>query len=141
MKGGQNRRTLFLDANVVFNVIQLAPNAEKLQQIMQEYDFLSLSILTIFVTYNYCNYTQINTGKDYFKQLQEVFDEADTLDLTSTIFENAKSILKGKDFEDALQVATAIHNGCDAILTSDKEMSQSYQNLIKIIYIPRSFDK
>ena len=56
----------------------------------------------------------------------------------SQVTKNAKSILKGKDFEDAVQVATAIHNKCDCILTSDKEMYENYSNLIEIIFVPKS---
>ena len=49
-----------------------------------------------------------------------------------------RTILKGKDFEDAVQVATAIHNKCDCVLTSDKEMYENYSNLIEIIFVPKS---
>lgn len=130
-------KSLFLDTNVIYNLVQESKNSDKLIQIIRQYSFLSVSGLTQIFTYNFCNYTKA-TNKDYFTAWNKYMSAASVMYLNPKIFENAKSILKGKDFEDAVQVATAIHNKCDCILTSDKEMHENYSNLIEIIFVPKS---
>lgn len=141
MRGGQNRRTLFLDANSLIYLVQRSPNAEMLEQVMSEYDFLSTSVLSRFFAHNFCTFTKFNTGKDYFRELHFIYEDTQLLEISFDLFQTADSILKGKDFEDALQVATAIHNKSDCILTSDKGMYESYSNLIKIIYVSKTGER
>lgn len=136
MKGGANK-ILFLDANVLLNIIQNKANKSDLQQVIASYDFIYTSNFSEFFAYSFCVYTKFNTGKDYFDELKQLVDNLLIKDINSQVMQSAKSILKGKDFEDAIQVATAIYNKCDCILTSDKEMYESYSNLIEIVYVPR----
>jgi predicted nucleic acid-binding protein len=131
-------KSLFLDTNVIYNIIQNAPNSEKLLEIIETYTFNSISSLTQFFTYNFCVYKQANNPKeDFFQDLQELTVDCFKIESNQKIFENAKKILKDKDFEDALQVASALYHKCDAILTSDEAMANNYKNLIQIIFVPK----
>ena len=131
-------KSLFLDANVLYNIIQHRPNAKELKRVIAEYEFIFVSAISELFAYNYCFYTEINTGKKFTDDLEKLLSICHIIQTSSQVTKNAKSILKDKDFEDAVQVATAIHNKCDCILTSDKEMYENYSNLIEIIFVPKS---
>jgi predicted nucleic acid-binding protein len=41
-------------------------------------------------------------------------------------------IYQNQDFEDALQVATALENNCTKIITLDKQIAKKYQVLVDL---------
>jgi predicted nucleic acid-binding protein len=131
-------KSLFLDANVIYYIIQNAPSTPKLLKVIETYAFNSISSLTQFFTYNFCVFKKASNPKDdYFEDLNELVKDCFKIESNQKIFETAKKILNGKDFEDALQIASALYHKCDAVLTCDKEMHDQYKHLIKIIYIPK----
>jgi predicted nucleic acid-binding protein len=134
-------KSLFLDTNVLYNLIQNKPNADDLLNNLEAFDFTYILSLSEFFAYNFCVFTKANTGKDYFDDLQAILENKRqrpiSIDLSSKILANAKQILKDKDFEDACQVSAAIASGCDAILTSDEGIAHNYKHLIKIIFVPK----
>lgn len=47
----------------------------------------------------------------------------------------AKENEVGKDFEDALQVATAVRAGCDQFITLDRQLAKNYKNIIPCVVL------
>jgi predicted nucleic acid-binding protein len=54
------------------------------------------------------------------------------LGLESNDFEWALTNIRDKDFEDALQLAVAVRNGCDEFVTFDTHLVESYKDLLQI---------
>ncbi len=134
-------KSLFLDSNVVYNIIQNKPNAGNLLDIIESFDFTYILNLTEFFAYNFCVFTKANTGTDYFDNLNLFLENSRSspasIELNSKILKNAKQILQGKDFEDACQVSAALISKCDAILTSDEGLRDTYSQMIKVVFVPK----
>lgn len=61
--------------------------------------------------------------------LQGFLSDFEMLSLTAEDFEWVHSNIRNNNFEDALQLAVAIRNGCDTFITFDKELYQTYKSL------------
>lgn len=134
-------KTLFLDSNVIYNLMQNKPNAHDLLEAINDFDFTYILSLSEFFASSFCIFTKANGGEDYSASLKALLDNKRTspvcIELNRQIIQHGRQILKDKDFEDACQVSAAVLNNCDAILTSDKAMADNYKHLIKIIFVPR----
>jgi predicted nucleic acid-binding protein len=54
------------------------------------------------------------------------------LSLDASDFEWAFTNMRDNDFEDALQLAVAIRNGCEQFVTFDKDLATTYDNMVQI---------
>jgi predicted nucleic acid-binding protein len=64
--------------------------------------------------------------------LREFLADYTVLSLESSDFEWAFINLRNTDFEDALQLAVAIRNGCNEFITLDSKLAKSYSDLLPI---------
>jgi predicted nucleic acid-binding protein len=64
--------------------------------------------------------------------LREFLADYTVLSLESSDFEWAFINLRNTDFEDALQLAVAIRNGCNEFITLDRKLAKSYSDLLPI---------
>ncbi len=133
-------RKILIDANVLFYIIKNKPNVPQIYEALGNYAFPCISSLSLFFVH-----TKLLRSKGIDKELlheytdtyRDFIAECQVLDFTNSTIEQADKICANLDWEDAVQVATALANKCDAILTCDQELRDSYNKLIKVIYIPK----
>ncbi len=121
---------VFLDTNIILEIIlndrakfqQVRNFLEKLDDVTA-ISMLSVHLIMYFGRKEKANETYLN----------EIIDQNILLSLTSADYKWAKKNEYKKDFEDALQLAIAIRAGCDAFVTLDQDLVNSYADLpIKI---------
>ncbi len=64
--------------------------------------------------------------------LQGFLADFQLMSLTQVAFDWAWANRRNDDFEDALQIASAVHAGCEVFYTLDKKLVRDYQNLPQI---------
>lgn len=115
----------FFDANILLSLLLLRGDhkqAYKLQTTLPAPEIYISSLSGHLVTHF--------KPKDIDLKILEVFlADYHMLDLTSDDFTWAFDNARDEDFEDALQVATAVRNGCDVFYTFDKKLYTAYSKL------------
>jgi len=69
---------------------------------------------------------------DNFGKMNQFISQFQILSTGEEVYESAKKIQQGVDFEDTLQVATALTNGASEIITLDEKLSKCYKKLLEI---------
>ncbi|MCA9348114.1 hypothetical protein KC867_01750 [Candidatus Saccharibacteria bacterium] len=64
--------------------------------------------------------------------LQGFLSDFEMLSLDSADFDWAFNNIRDSDFEDALQIAIAVRNGCNEFVTFKKNLASTYDNLESI---------
>lgn len=115
---------VFLDANVVLEIIlKDRPRLEQAQQFLESLtDDTAISILTVHLLMHFGRKQGITD-----ELLEKVIGENELLSITPEDYIWASLNERGKDFEDALQVATAIRNGCKSFITFDAALAEMYE--------------
>ena len=67
--------------------------------------------------------------------LYELTKQYVVCDLNDSILEKARIICKDNDFEDAVQVATALEYKIEVLLTADKNLAKKYSEYLQIILV------
>jgi predicted nucleic acid-binding protein len=118
---------LFLDANVLLEIV-LGRKRETVARkfIEKQSESLFISALTAHLV--------VHFGQAIVDLpiLRRFLSDYIILPLDPVDFEWAFANIRNQDFEDALQIAVAIRNGCDKFLTFDKALATSYKNLSAI---------
>jgi len=119
--------SLFLDANILLEII-LGRRQESIARrlIESQSDHLFISTLTAHLVVHF-GHVIVN-----LPILRNFLSDYTILTLDPVDFEWAFTNIRNQDFEDALQLAVAIRNGCDRFLTLDKTLSTSYKDLSPI---------
>jgi predicted nucleic acid-binding protein len=118
---------VFLDANVLLEII-LGRNQKNVARrfIEQRSENLYISALTAHLVAHF--------GRAIvdLPVLREFLADYNMIALDPIDFEWAFTNARNQDFEDALQLAVAIRNGCGRFVTLDKNLASTYSNLIQI---------
>lgn len=118
---------MFLDANVLLEII-LGRNKEAAARkfIERNSENLYISALTAHLV--------VHFGKSIvaLPVLRKFLADYTILSLDDADFEWAFTNIRGGDFEDALQIAVAVRNGCNELITFDKKLVSTYQELPSI---------
>jgi predicted nucleic acid-binding protein len=114
---------VFLDANVLLEIV--LKDRPRLEQVLQFLETLNddtaISILTVHLLMHFGRKQGITN-----ELLENIIGENELLSITPEDYVWASLNEHGKDFEDALQVATAIRNGCKAFITFDAKLAKVY---------------
>jgi len=127
---------VFLDSNILLEVIlkgrtKRSQVKEYLESMSKSDDFSSISMLTVHLIMHFGRKEQIDDGL-----LQGVINENELLALSYEDYDWALANERGKDFEDALQLAVAMRAECDTFVSLDKRLARDYSDLpIKILTI------
>ncbi len=115
---------VFLDANVVLEIVlKDRPHLEQAQQFLVKLtDDTAISILTVHLLMYFGRKQGIPD-----ELLEKVIGENELLSITPEDYVWASLNEQGKDFEDALQVATAIRNDCKSFITFDATLTKSHK--------------
>jgi predicted nucleic acid-binding protein len=130
-------KSLLLDANVIINICNQAPNSQALQQIIEQYNHIYISDFSFFVAeLNLVQKERSEKDKRQFAKQLDIFYDIGGVAFNEAIFKQARKVVKSRDYEDACQVATALKHKCD-ILTSDQDLNKLYSSIINIIFVPK----
>lgn len=122
---------VFLDANVILEIIlKDRPHFNQAKMFLEATsDDTAISILSTHLIMHFGRKEQVGDAL-----LESVIGENELLSITSEDYVWAVMNEEGRDFEDALQLATAIRNGCETFVTFDSGLVKAYAELpIKII--------
>lgn len=119
--------SVFLDANILLEIILGRKNELKARQFIETGDnSLFISTLTAQLV--------VHFGQAIvdLSVLRKFLADYTLLTLDSADFEWAFTNVRNQDFEDALQLAVAIRNGCSKFVTFDKTLVTTYGDLSSI---------
>ncbi len=118
---------VFVDANVIIEILESRP---KQNQAMRALRQVSGRVYISTLTCHIIAYVCIKrSGLDVIEQILADFDK---LSLEQNDVNWAFANRRNNDFEDALQLAVAIRNGCDTFLTFDQPLHKAYKDLPNI---------
>lgn len=119
--------SIFLDANILLEVILGRSKEQSARRFIKTHsDNLRISALTVHLVVHF-GQTIVD-----LTTLRKFLSDYEVLSLDSADFEWAFINIRGKDYEDALQLAVAIRNGCNKFVTLDKSVSSLYSALPSI---------
>ncbi len=121
-------KTLFLDTNVVLELLFKRQQVPILLPKLNEYEQVYISFLTVHIVYYFGKKIKL---EDW--ELNFILSRFKVLNQGSTTYEIAKQICKDEDFEDALQLACAIENNIKNVITLDEKMKDLYKNYFNFV--------
>ena len=124
---------IFLDANILLEItLKDRVHAQQVQQYLSRVtDPTAISMLSVHLLMHFGRKGRVNN-----EFLHAVINENEILPLTTEDYLWAASNERGRDFEDALQVASATNAQCEAFITLDKNLAQAYADLPMSIIVP-----
>ncbi len=125
---------IFLDTNILLEIIltnrSRYTHVKHFLEMTQEET--AISILTAHLVLHFGRKEQ---AEDAF--LHAVLGENKLLALTPADYKWAANNEQGKDFEDALQIASAIRSGCSSFVTLDTTLAKRYAKLPIKLVVPK----
>lgn len=113
---------VFVDANIVLELILPGrKKAKAVARILGQQSDMALSMLSAHLIWHF---GRLQGLPDDF--LTKIIDDYKLLSVTEADYNWAKHNERGKDFEDALQVAIALKAGCDTFITLDGPLIKRY---------------
>lgn len=115
---------VFLDANVLLEIIYDRPKAQLVHDILvKNRGNIYISPLSVHLIL----YFGLRVAN--LKTLETFITDYKILSMDSHDIRWAFTNVRNNDFEDALQLAVAIRNGCDEFITQDKDLISKYSDL------------
>lgn len=115
---------VFFDANLLLELVDERSGVPQVRRLVNLYrGKLFISSLTGHLVMHFGRKTA-SVG-----ELRILLTDYTMLSLTAADFEWAYTNMRDDDFEDALQIAVAIRNGCDTFITFDKKLHNTYKSL------------
>lgn len=118
---------VFIDTNILLEVIFVRNNYKICRKlILDNYKKSYISALSIHI----CNYF-IEKYKLNLEDYKEFFNSFEIVTLDAKLLELAYQN-HNKDFEDSIQISSAISAKCDKFITLDQKLLKNYNQLINI---------
>lgn len=122
-------KKLFLDASVLMEIMFGRSKLDLISGILHNPDYeFSISVLTTHILYYFAESKGLD--RDFVKKL---IDLAKQLPLNESTVLLAQQRYNNKDFEDCLQAACAELNGCDEILSLDKNFEKYSGTKLRVL--------
>ena len=115
----------FVDANILLEVILQRTHAGACEQFLSNTEDKAISILTLDLVMYF-----IEKDKLPWEPVKHFLESFSWLPIVDADAQWAFVNFAGKDFEDALQVACAIREGCGRFVTLDGPLSKKYSQTI-----------
>ena len=126
MQNTQNN-TVFLDANILLEIILERRNQTIAKELLSKKDVdLNISALSAHLIMYF------GQKKVDLQILRQFLGDYTILPLEAADFDWAFTNMRNNDFEDALQLAVAVRNGCANFITFDKPLVETYGSLKNI---------
>lgn len=121
------KNELFLDTSIVISILTQDLFLPQIAKEIAKYDSLWISSMSYLFAFNKARKLGLNSSEIY----QELdYYKVSTVD--SDTIKKAQEICLDTDFEDALQVASALDIGVVDFLTHDQRQAKRYKNWLKI---------
>lgn len=117
----------FVDANVLLEVILKRARAVACEEYLSHGEDKAISTLTLDLILNFTE-----RDKLAWQPVKAFLEGFSWLPILETDAQWAFAQFNGDDFEDALQVACAIREGSQKIVTLDRALSKKYSKMIPI---------
>ncbi|MEI9913608.1 MAG: PIN domain-containing protein [Candidatus Saccharibacteria bacterium] len=118
---------ILIDANVLLEVILRRAHAKACEQLLINDKNKAISTLTLDLVMYF-----VERDKLEWEPVKVFLESFSWLPITDSDAQWAFMNFKGNDFEDALQVACAIREGCSRFITLDVPLSKKYAQNIAI---------
>jgi len=118
---------IFIDANVLLEVILKRVRSKACEQVLINDKNKAISILTVDLVMYF-----VERDKLEWEPVKTFLESFSWLPFTDSDAQWAFANFEGDDFEDALQVACAIREGCSRMVTLDRSLSKKYSQSIAI---------
>lgn len=118
---------IFVDANVLLEVILKRAKADICEAYLSSGPDKAISILTLDLVMYF-----IERDKIHWEPVKHFLESFVWLPVTDADAQWAYVNFKGDDFEDAIQVACALREGCERFATLDKGLAKKYSEMMKI---------
>ena len=118
---------IFVDANVLLEVIQKQTRAKACEQFLSNDKNKAISTLTLDLVMYF-----VERDKLPWESVKSFLESFSWLPVTDADAQWAFMHFKGDDFEDALQIACATREGCSRLVTLDGPLSKKYAQDIVI---------
>lgn len=118
---------LFVDANVVLEVIEKRAHAGACEQMLRNSEEKAISLLTLDLVMYF-----LERDKIAWEPTMTFLESFVWLPVTDTDAQWAFTHFKGEDFEDALQVSCAVRERCSGFVTLDKSLAKKYANVMPV---------
>lgn len=116
---------VYLDANILIEIALGRSRYKKIETLLSAQSDTALSILSVHLLI----YFGLKAGID-IKLLEAIAEKHQILDITYDDYLWAKKNCVNNDFEDALQIASAVRNGATKVLTIDRDMVRNYGDVL-----------
>ena len=123
---------IFIDANVLLEVILRRRHAKACEDLLIKDESKAISILSIDLVMYF-----LERNKLKWSPVKKFLESFIWLPITDSDAQWAFTNIKGNDFEDPLQVACAIREGCRRFVTLDIALSKRYAQNIAIDLISK----
>ncbi len=118
---------IFVDANVLLEVIQKQTRAKACEQFLSNDKNKAISTLTLDLVMYF-----VERDKLPWESVKSFLESFSWLPVTDADAQWAFMNFKGDDFEDALQIACATREGCSRLVTLNRPLSKKYAQDIVI---------
>lgn len=118
---------IFLDANILLEAVMFRSAKLKADKVIRNNrGSIYISALTAHLVIHFgVKVVELNVLKQFLLDFE-------IISLSRSDFNWAFTNVKDNDFEDALQLATAIKEGCEKFITFDKNLYKRYKSLKQI---------
>lgn len=123
-----SRNKLFLDTNILLEILFQRDQEERCIQILQNFEDLYISSTSLVTVYYFCEKYNFD-----LEVLENFLMSFELLSCGEDEYDFAKKIFAGKDMEDALQIACALNNNISSVLTLDRDMQKKYEGIISFL--------
>lgn len=118
---------IFVDANVLLEVIQKRARLKACEQLLSNDKSKAVSTLTLDLVMYF-----VEKDKLAWEPAKDFLESFSWLPITDADAQWAFMNFQGDDFEDALQVACALREGCSGFVTLDGSLSKKYEQTMVI---------
>ncbi len=122
---------IFLDANIIIELI--VPGRAKYKQVrnlLANYQEAAMSTLTVHLCWYFGRQAGVRE-----ELIAKAIDACTLLSLNPEDYFWARRNERGKDFEDAMQLACSIRNNCAPFVTLDKNLIRRYAGYTEFVTI------
>ena len=120
-----------VDTNIIMELLENRRNVQAVRKALINFaktgEIVGVSVLSVSNVFYLAE-----SHKLPLKNVEKVIRSFKVFDVVSEDAEWAFAHYKGKDFEDALQVASALREDCAVFLTLDSALAKKYSKFLKI---------
>jgi predicted nucleic acid-binding protein len=117
----------FIDANVLLEVILKRMRSDICEDFLGNNEQKAISTLTLDLVMYFAERDKLD-----WVPIEVFLGSFDWLPIVEADAHWAFARFEGRDFEDALQIACAIREGCDKLVTLDSDLTKKYIKDLKI---------